>query len=54
MKKIGENVVRIEAQALCALADRIADARLRFFDGGHLFMLEDRSAWPAMMEFLTA
>jgi 3-oxoadipate enol-lactonase len=35
-----------------ALAGRIAGAQLRLFEGGHLFMLEDREAWPAMMEFL--
>jgi 3-oxoadipate enol-lactonase len=35
-----------------ALAQRIPDATLRFFEGGHLFMLEDRSAYDAMQEFL--
>lgn len=35
-----------------ALADRIPGAQLRFFEGGHLFMLEDKAAWPAMTEFL--
>ena len=34
------------------LASRIAGANLRFFEGGHLFMLEDRTAIPAMVEFL--
>ncbi len=34
------------------LAGRIAGARLRFFEGGHLFMLQDRTALPAMVEFL--
>jgi 3-oxoadipate enol-lactonase len=34
------------------LASRIAGASLRFFDGGHLFMLQDRTALPAMVEFL--
>jgi 3-oxoadipate enol-lactonase len=43
-----------KTEVVSALAGRIAGAHLRFFDGGHLFMLEDRSAWPAMMEFLTA
>jgi 3-oxoadipate enol-lactonase len=37
-----------------ALAGRIPGAHLRFFEGGHLFMLEDRTAWPAISEFLTA
>lgn len=34
------------------LAERIPDARLRVFDGGHLFLLQDRAAWPAIVEFL--
>lgn len=37
---------------VAALAGRIPGAQLRFFEGGHLFMLEDRSAYPAMQEFL--
>lgn len=41
-------------EVVTALAERIAGARLRFFQGGHLFMLEDRDAYPAMMEFLRA
>jgi 3-oxoadipate enol-lactonase len=41
-------------EVVTALAERIAGAQLRFFEGGHLFMLEDRTAWPAMEEFLTA
>jgi surfactin synthase thioesterase subunit len=27
---------------------------LRFFDGGHMFMLQDRTAVPAMIDFLLA
>jgi 3-oxoadipate enol-lactonase len=34
------------------MAARIKDAQLRFFEGGHLFMLQDRAAVPAMVEFL--
>ncbi|HEY6418682.1 MAG TPA: alpha/beta hydrolase [Candidatus Binataceae bacterium] len=34
------------------LASRIAGASLRFFEGGHLFLLQDRTAIPAMVEFL--
>ena len=34
------------------MASRIPGAILRFFDGGHLFMLQDRSAFPEMIEFL--
>jgi len=36
------------------LAARIPDARLRFFDGGHLFLLQDRDAYPAIADFLDA
>jgi 3-oxoadipate enol-lactonase len=36
------------------LAARIPDASLQFFDGGHLFMIQDRAAVPAMVAFLTA
>lgn len=35
-----------------ALASRISGARLRVFEGGHVFMLEDPAAWPAMISFL--
>jgi 3-oxoadipate enol-lactonase len=34
------------------LAERIPDARLQVFEGGHLFLLQDRQAWPAIIEFL--
>ncbi len=34
------------------MAGRIPDAELRFFEGGHMFMLQDRAAIPAMVEFL--
>ncbi len=36
------------------LASRITGASLRFFEGGHLFMLQDRTAIPAMVEFLNS
>jgi 3-oxoadipate enol-lactonase len=35
-----------------ALAARIPGATLRVFDGGHLFLVQDRTAWPAIIEFL--
>jgi 3-oxoadipate enol-lactonase len=35
------------------MAARIPRATLRFFEGGHLFMLQDRAAVPAMAAFLT-
>ncbi len=34
------------------LADRIPGAELEFFDGGHMFMLQDPGAVPAIMDFL--
>jgi 3-oxoadipate enol-lactonase len=35
-----------------ALASRIPKAWLQVFEGGHLFLLQDRSAWPAIVNFL--
>ncbi len=34
------------------LAQRIPDARLALFEGGHAFFLQDAAAWPAIEEFL--
>ncbi len=34
------------------MLSRIKGAELKFFDGGHLFMLQDRAALPAMIGFL--
>jgi 3-oxoadipate enol-lactonase len=34
------------------MAARIKRAKLQFFDGGHLFMIQDRAAMPAMIAFL--
>lgn len=34
------------------MAARIPGARLQFFEGGHLFMIQDRAATPAMTAFL--
>ncbi len=36
------------------LAGRIPGAELKFFEGGHLFMIQDRAAVPAMIAFLKA
>jgi 3-oxoadipate enol-lactonase len=36
------------------MQSRIAGSELRFFKGGHLFMLQDKAAMPAMVEFLRA
>jgi len=35
------------------MAARIPGAKLQFFEGGHLFMIQDRTAIPAMAVFLT-
>lgn len=35
-----------------AMAGRIPGSRLRFFEGGHMFMLQDRQANPAIIDFL--
>jgi 3-oxoadipate enol-lactonase len=34
------------------MAQRIAGAELRFFEGGHMFLLQDAEALPAIMGFL--
>lgn len=36
------------------MAARIPGAALRFFEGGHMFMIQDKTAAPAMIEFLKA
>ncbi len=35
-----------------AMARQIPNAKLELFDGGHLFLLQDRSAFPKITEFL--
>ena len=35
-----------------AIRDRIPGARLELFEGGHLFMMQDREAYPKILEFL--
>jgi 3-oxoadipate enol-lactonase len=42
----------VKRETVRALAGRIPGASLRFFDGGHLFMLEDHNVYDAMVEFL--
>ena len=37
-----------------AIASRLPDAEVHRFQGGHGFLWQDRSAWPAVIEFLTA
>ncbi len=34
------------------LAERLPDATLRVFEGGHIFMVQDRTAFPAIIDFL--
>ena len=36
-----------------AIAERIPGAVLRVYDGGHLFLAQDPSAWPDLAEFLS-
>ena len=36
------------------MAARIPGAELHWFEGGHLFFIQDRSAYPAMIKFLQA
>jgi 3-oxoadipate enol-lactonase len=40
-------------EVVTALASRIPGAQLDFFEGGHLFMLEDKNTYPAMVDFLS-
>jgi 3-oxoadipate enol-lactonase len=35
-----------------AMHARIASSRLEIFEGGHMFMIQDPAAWPAMVAFL--
>jgi 3-oxoadipate enol-lactonase len=36
-----------------AIASRVPGADLQLFDGGHLFLVQDRAAVPAIVDFLT-
>jgi 3-oxoadipate enol-lactonase len=36
------------------LASRIRRSELQFFEGGHMFMIQDRTAFPAMVAFLNS
>ena len=36
------------------MADRIPGAQLRMFEGGHMFLIQDRAAFPAISAFLQA
>ena len=37
-----------------AIVDGIPDARLEVFDGGHVFLFQDRRAYDVMADFLAA
>ncbi|HEY9219307.1 MAG TPA: hypothetical protein VIO94_14755, partial [Phenylobacterium sp.] len=45
-----DGIARPETQE--RMAGRIPGAVLRWFEGGHLFMMQDRSAGPTMAAFL--
>ena len=45
-----DDLAPLENSELLAL--EMPNATLRVFDGGHLFMIQDRSAFPAIVEFL--
>lgn len=36
------------------LAEKLPNARLEFFEGGHLFLLQDPKAWGQIIDFLAA
>ena len=35
-----------------AIADRVADATMHIYNGGHMFMAQDPKAWPQILAFL--
>ena len=37
-----------------AIASQVPDARYVEFDGGHAFFVQDKTAWPAVYDFLAA
>jgi len=45
-----DGIARPETQE--RMAARIPGARLQVFDGGHMFVIQDRAAFPAIMDFL--
>jgi 3-oxoadipate enol-lactonase len=47
-----DGIAKPEVQA--RIAQRIPGARLQMFEGGHLFLLQDRTAFPAITDFLAA
>lgn len=45
-----DGIARPETQE--RMAARIPGAQLKWFEGGHMFMIQDRAAYPAMVDFL--
>lgn len=37
-----------------AMKSAIANSELQWFEGGHLFLIQDKTAWPAIIDYLTA
>jgi 3-oxoadipate enol-lactonase len=37
-----------------AMLSAISGSQLQWFEGGHLFLIQDKSAWPATIEYLQA
>lgn len=42
----------VRREVLNNLAARIPGAKLQYFEGGHLFMLDDTRAFEVMIDFL--
>lgn len=36
-----------------AIVERVPDAALHVYDGGHLFLFQDPTAWPELLDFLS-
>ncbi|HYN34140.1 MAG TPA: hypothetical protein VES40_16070 [Ilumatobacteraceae bacterium] len=45
-----DGIASVENSVL--LADRLPNATLRVFDGGHTFLIQDRTAFVDIIEFL--
>ncbi|MBI1181374.1 MAG: alpha/beta fold hydrolase [Alphaproteobacteria bacterium] len=45
-----DGIARVEAQE--AMASRIPNAELRLFEGGHLFVVQDKAAYPQIIAWL--
>ena len=35
-----------------AIADQIESSQIRFYEGGHMFLVQDKKAYPEMIEWL--